>query len=78
MMEVSPWLGTYFQSKEPVLIKILTDMSLVVQWLRHCTFNAGGPGSIPGQETKIPHPQLSTHATTAEPACCNEDSVQPK
>ena len=28
---------------------------LVVQWLRLCTFNAEGIGSIPGQGTKIPH-----------------------
>ena len=29
--------------------------SLVVQWLRLCAPIAGGPGSIPGQGTKIPH-----------------------
>ena len=29
--------------------------SLVVQWLRVCTANAGGVGSIPGLGTKIPH-----------------------
>ena len=29
--------------------------SLAVQWLRLCTPNAGGMGSIPGQRTKIPH-----------------------
>ena len=29
--------------------------SFVVQWLRLCTPNAGGPGSIPGQESKILH-----------------------
>ena len=27
--------------------------SLVVQWLRLCTPNAGGPGSIPGQGTRF-------------------------
>ena len=27
----------------------------MVQWLRLYTFNAEGMGSIPGQETKIPH-----------------------
>ena len=27
----------------------------VVQWLRLCAPNAGGPGSILGQRTKIPH-----------------------
>ena len=29
--------------------------SLVVQRLRLCTPNAGGPRSTPGQGTKIPH-----------------------
>ena len=28
--------------------------SLVVQWLGLCAFTAEGPGSIPGQGTKIP------------------------
>ena len=28
---------------------------LVVQWLRLCASNAGGEGSIPGRESKIPH-----------------------
>ena len=32
-----------------------TGTSPVVQWLRLCTSNAGGVGSIPGQGTKIPH-----------------------
>ena len=29
--------------------------SLVVQWLRPCTADAGDTGSIPGRGTKIPH-----------------------
>ena len=29
--------------------------SLAVQWLGVHAFTAGGPGSIPGQETKIQH-----------------------
>ena len=29
--------------------------SLAVQWLRFCGSNAGGTGSIPSWETKIPH-----------------------
>ena len=33
----------------------MTRASLVVQWLRFCASNAGGVGSIPGWETKIPH-----------------------
>ncbi|TEA35837.1 hypothetical protein DBR06_SOUSAS1110216, partial [Sousa chinensis] len=32
--------------------------SLVVQRLRLCVPNAGGPGSIPGQETRSHMPQL--------------------
>ena len=31
--------------------------SLVVEWLRLRASNAEGMGSIPGQGTKIPHPQ---------------------
>ena len=32
-----------------------TGTSPVVQWLRLCTSNAGGVGSIPGRRTNIPH-----------------------
>ena len=35
--------------------KLIQGTSLVVQWLRLCTSTAGAVGSIPGQETKIPH-----------------------
>ena len=31
------------------------ETSLVVQWLRPCAPNAGGPDSIPSQGTKILH-----------------------
>ena len=44
--------------------------SLVAQWLRLHTPNAGGPGSIPGQGTRS-HMRAATkssHATTKEPA----------
>ena len=34
------------------LKSVLKLTSLAVQWLRHCAPNAGGPGSIPGQETR--------------------------
>ena len=34
---------------------LLCEISLVVQWLRLHTPNAGGRGSIPGQGTKILH-----------------------
>jgi len=32
-----------------------TEDPLAVQWLGLCTSTAGGKGSIPGQEMKIPH-----------------------
>ena len=59
-----------------------TGTSLVVQWVRLCTPNAGGWGSIPGQgtgshmhaATKSPHAAtVSPDATTKDPACRNED-----
>ena len=40
--------------------------SLVVQWVRLCAPNAGGPGSIPGQGTRS-----RMHAATKEFACRN-------
>ena len=40
------------------------ETSLVVQWLRLCEPNAGGPGSIPGQGTR----SHMLHATK-EPSC---------
>ena len=47
--------------------------SLVVQWLKLHTPNAGGLGSIPGQGTRSHmHAAIkSLHATTKEPACRN-------
>ncbi|TEA26079.1 hypothetical protein DBR06_SOUSAS2210051, partial [Sousa chinensis] len=47
--------------------------SLVAQWVRLCTPNAGGLGSIPGQGTRS-HMHASTkslHAATKKSACCN-------
>ena len=42
-----------------------TGTSLVVQWLRLHTPNAGDPGSIPGQGTRSHMPQLKIpHAAT--------------
>ena len=37
--------------------------SLVVQWLRLRAPNAGGPGSIPAQGTKIPHAATKTRGS---------------
>ncbi|TEA38740.1 hypothetical protein DBR06_SOUSAS610094, partial [Sousa chinensis] len=47
--------------------------SLVAQWLRLHTPNAGGPGLIPGQGTRshMHATTKSSHATTKEPMCCN-------
>ena len=36
-------------------LKIRIGTSFVVQWLRLCAPIAGGMGSIPGRETRIPH-----------------------
>ena len=36
--------------------------SLVIQWLRPCAVNAGGPGLFPGQETRSHMPQLRLSA----------------
>ena len=36
-------------------LKKKVSSSLAVQWLGLCASTAGGMGSIPGQETKIPH-----------------------
>ncbi|TEA37944.1 hypothetical protein DBR06_SOUSAS37410008, partial [Sousa chinensis] len=47
--------------------------SLVVQWLRLCAPNAGGPGSIPGWGTRS-HMDTTTkslHAATKKAACHN-------
>ena len=47
--------------------KILsTGTSLVVQWLRLCTSNAGGWGSIPAPGTKIPQAETKGSQVTAK------------
>ena len=46
------------QDLKRVWVKTLkrdSEDSLVVQWLGFCTSTAGGVGSIPGEETKIPN-----------------------
>ncbi|TEA30366.1 hypothetical protein DBR06_SOUSAS27510003, partial [Sousa chinensis] len=35
--------------------------SLMIQWLRLCAPNAGGPGLIPGQGARSHMPQLRVH-----------------
>ena len=58
-----------FQKKD--VIKIESEgTSMVVQWLRLCPPNAGGPGSICGQGTRSHTLQLKTsHATTKVEDC---------
>ena len=49
-----------------VLINDVDGTSLVVQWVRLCTLNAGSPGLIPGRETRS-HMHTATkslHAAT--------------
>ena len=47
--------------------------SLVVQWLRLHTPNAGGPDSITGQGIRLHRSRLNLHAATKieDPVCCN-------
>ena len=55
--------------------------SLVVQWLRLCVPNAGGPGLIPAQGTRSHMLQLRVsmlqlkipHAASKDATCHNED-----
>ena len=42
-------------------IRMKLGTSCMVQWVRLCTPNAVGPGSIPGQGTRSHMPQLSVH-----------------
>ena len=48
--------------------------------VKNLSCNEGDAGSIPGQGTKIPHAvgQLSPRAAMKDPACRNEDPMQPK
>ena len=52
---------------------IFLGTSLVAQWLRLHTPNAGGPGSIPRQGTRshMHATTKSSQATTEELASCN-------
>ena len=45
--------------------------SLVVQWLKLHSPNAGGPDPIPGQGIRSHMPQLSLHASVKGPTCHN-------
>ena len=46
------------------IIKKATGTSLVVQWLRLHAANAGGPGSVPAQETRFLMPQQKSKNKT--------------
>ena len=53
--------------------------SLVAQWLKRCTPNVGGPGSIPGPETRSHMPQLRVCVPQRKDlAYHNQDLAQPK
>ena len=43
----------FFIIKSFFFLKVDPGNSLAVQWWELCTFTVVGPGSIPGQETKI-------------------------
>ena len=50
----------------------------MVQRLRLLTPNAGGPGSIPGQGTKIRHVAIMSLYATAEETACNLKKKEPE
>ena len=50
------------QKGEVICAKLICGTSLVVQWLRLCTPSAGGPGSVPGQGTRVHMPQVRPSA----------------
>ena len=49
-----------------------SETSLVVQWLKLCTSNAEGVGSIPGWGTKIPQRGLAEKKKTERDAFLEE------
>ena len=52
--------------------KVRRGTSLVAQWVRLHTPNAGGPGSIPGQGTRSHLPQLTARSPQLEKALAQE------
>ena len=60
------WYQSLLQSYSSQISVVLT--SLVVQWLALCVPNAGGPGSIPGQEARSHIPQLRGHKLQLTPS----------
>ena len=59
---------TYFPSYTEKL-EYSVETSLVVQWLRLQAANAGGLGSIPGQETRSHRPQLKILRAASKTRC---------
>ena len=62
---------TYFQMTQE---KEIIEASLVIQWWRLHTANAGAQGSIPGRRTRSYMLQLKRpHVTTKikDPVCCS-------
>ena len=55
--------GVSPNSEDSSLQKRITGTSLGVQRLRPCAYNAGDPGSIPGQEVRSHRLQLKPHTT---------------
>ena len=58
------------KTKSHLLLKEHTGASLAVQWLRLCIYNAGEMGSIPGQETTIPHAMRCSQKKTKQTYIC--------
>ena len=52
------------EGKTYTCIKICTQTSLAVQWLKLHASTAGSTGSIPGEGTKIPHAIQHSHKQT--------------
>ena len=56
----------------------ITGISLVVQWLKTLYYNAGGPGSTPGQGTRSHMLQLKRPCMPQlKIPCATTDPVQP-
>ena len=72
------------EKNSEAIFKNTYGTSLVVQWLRLCAPNAGGPGSIPVRGTRSHMLQLRVYmpqlkipcAATKDPACSNEDPTR--
>ena len=54
-MAMDAWVVGWIGSKLHTSLKYQLGTSLAIQWLELCAPNAGGAGSTPGWETKIPY-----------------------